>query len=70
MLLGDLDSMVQRYLLAASNRGAGFTRVSAISAAKALLKKYQNAVGILDVESSLWAKSLYQRMSFVQRTFT
>ena len=40
LLLGDLDSMVQRYLLSASNWGAVLTRASAVSAAKALLKKY------------------------------
>ena len=39
MLLPDLDSMVQRYILGASNRGAVITRAGAVSAAKALLKK-------------------------------
>jgi len=70
LLLGDLDSMVQRYLLAASNRDAVLTRACAVSAAKALLKKYPNVVGSIDLESSSWAKSLYKRMGFVQRKFT
>ena len=52
MLLGDLDSMVQKYLLAASDRGAVLSKVSAVSAAKALSKKYPNAVGNVDLESS------------------
>ena len=70
LLIGELDSMVQRYLLAASNRGAVLTRASAVSAAKALLKKYPNIVGDIDIESSSWAKSLYQRMGFTRRKCT
>jgi len=67
LLLGDLDSMVQKYLLAASNRGAVITRASAVSAAKALLKKYLNVVGNIDLESSYWVKSLFVQMGFVKR---
>ena len=70
LLLGDLDSMVQKYLLAASNRGAVLTRASAVSAAKALLKKYPKVVGNIDLDSSSWAKSLFIRMGFVQRKIT
>ena len=70
MLLGDLDSMVQKYLLAASDRGAVLSKVSAVSAAKALSKKYPNAGGNVDLESSSWAKSLYKQMGFVQQKFT
>ena len=58
LLLGNLDSMVQRYLLAASNWGAVLTRASAVSATKALLNKCPNAVANVDLESSSWAKSL------------
>ena len=70
LLLVDLDSMVQRYILGASNRGAVITRAGAVSAAKALLKKYPNVVGNIDLDSSSWAKSLFTRMGFVQRKFT
>ena len=70
LLLGDLDSMVQRYLLAASNRGAVITRASAVSAGKALLNKYPNIVGRIDLDSSAWARSLFQRMGFVRRRLT
>ena len=70
MLLPDLDSMVQRYILGASNRGAVITRAGAVSAAKALLKKYPNVVGNIDLDSSSWAKSLFTRMGFVLRKFT
>ena len=70
LMLGELDSMVQKYLLAASNRGAVVSRASAVSAAKALLKKYPNVVGNIDLDSSQWAKSLFIRMGFVKRRFT
>ena len=70
LLLADLDSMVQRYILGASNRGAVITRAGTVSAAKALLKKYPNVVRHIDLDSSLWVKSLFTRMSFVLRKFT
>ena len=70
LLLGDLDAMVQKYILAASNRGAVITRASAVSTAKTLLKKYPNVVGKVDLDSSSWAKSLFLRMGFVQRKCT
>ena len=70
MLLVDLDAMVQRYILGASNRGAVITTASAVSAAKVLLKKYPNVVGNIDLDSSSCAKSLFTRMGFVLREFT
>ena len=70
LLLGDLDSMVQKYLLAASNRGAVISRLSAVSAAKAVIKKYPNVIGNIDLDSSQWAKSLFVRMGFVKRRVT
>ena len=45
-------------------------RARTVSAAKVLLNKYPNAVGNDDLESSSWAKILYQGTSFVQRKFT
>ena len=70
LLLGELDAMVQKYIQAASNRGAVISRASAVSAANALLKKYPNIVGKIDLESSSWAKSLFIRMGYVQRRNT
>ena len=69
-MLADLDSMVQRYILGASKRGAVITRAGAVSAAKALLKKYPNVVENTDLYSSSWTKSLFTRMGFVLRKFT
>ena len=67
LLLGELDAMVHKYLWAASNRGAVISRTSAVSAAKALLQKYTNIVGKIDLESSSWAKSLFIHMGYVQQ---
>ena len=70
LLLGELDAMVQKYLRAASDRGAAISRTSSVSAAKALLQKYPNIVGKIDLESSSWAKSLFISMGYVQRRNT
>ena len=70
LLLGDLDSMVQKYLLAASNRGTIITRAVAVSCGKALLKRYPNIVGNIDLDTSSWAQSLFRRMGFVRRRHT
>lgn len=70
LILGSLDSMVQKYILAASNRGAVISRASATSAATALLAKYPNVVGNIDIDNSAWAKSLFIRMGYTQRKST
>ena len=40
LLLGEIDGMVQRYLVAASNRGAVISRAVAIGTTKALMSRY------------------------------
>ena len=60
----------KKYLRAACNWGAVISRTSAVSAAKALLQKYPNMVGKIDLESSYWAKSLFIRMAYAQRRNT
>ena len=62
--------MVQRYTLAASNRGSVITRGVAISTAKALMTRNPHLIGNVDVESSQWAQSLYRRMGFLRRQAT
>ena len=62
--------MVQKYIKAASNRGAVISRSMASAAAKALLVRYPDMVGMIDVENSSWAKSLFQRMSYSRRKAT
>ena len=55
LLLGGIDGMVQRYILAASNRGAVISRGVAISTAKALMSCHPNLTGNIDIELSHWA---------------
>ena len=62
--------MVQKYIKATSNRGAVISRSMASAAAKALLVRYPDMVGMIDVENSSWAKSLFQRMSYSRRKAT
>ena len=52
------DSLVQRYIRAASNRGAVVTRSIAESAAKALMIRYPNEVGTINLNYSEYGKSL------------
>ena len=59
--------MVQRYILAASNRGSVITRGVAASTAKALMKMNPHHIGN---ESSLWVQRLYRRMCFRRRQAT
>ena len=49
--------MVQKYLVSASNRGAVISRSVAVSCAKALIARYPDRIGNIDVESSHWAQS-------------
>ena len=69
LLLGTkIDTLVQRYIRAASNRGAIITRSIVKSAAKVLLIRYPNEIGKLD--DSEYGKSLLQRMNYTRRKAT
>ena len=70
VLLGELDVMVQSYIKAVSSRSALVNSSLAIAAGKALIQKYPNAVGNIDIDSSSWAKSLFKRMGYVRRMKT
>lgn len=70
LLLGGIDAMVQKYIIAASNRGSVISRGVAVSCAKALMARYPNLIGNVDVECSHWAQSLFRRMGFVRRRAT
>ena len=67
---GEIDEMLQRYILAASNQGSVITRVVEVSTAKALMTRNPHLIGNVDVESSHWAQSLYRRMGFRRRQAT
>lgn len=70
LLLGELDAMIQTYITSISSRGCVVNSVIAKSAAKALIARYPDAVGNVDIESSTWTKSLFKRMGFVNRRKT
>ena len=71
LLLGNkIDAMVQKYIIASSNRGNVIFRSIATSTAKALISRNPGYVGQIDLESSSWAQSLFHRMGFVHRRGT
>ena len=59
--------MVQKYIIASSNRGNVISRSIATSTATALISRNPGYVGQIDLESSSWAQSLFRRMGFVRR---
>ena len=64
-MLGKLDSLLQQYISAASNRGSVITRFSVTSTVQALLDRYPDVVGGIAIEDTFWAKSLLQWMGMV-----
>ena len=71
LLLGTkIDTLVQSYIRAASNRGAIITRSIVKSAAKALLIRYPNEIGKINLDDSEYGKSLLQRMNYTRRKAT
>ena len=71
LLLGNkIDAMVQKYVIASSNRGNVISRSIATSTAKALIPRNLGYVRQADLHSSSWAQSLFRRMGFVRRRGT
>ena len=64
LLIGDLNSMVQTYIKKLSNSGGVVDRAIANATAQALLTRYPNIVGEIDVSSASWAQSLFRIMGF------
>ena len=62
--------MVQTYIIQLSNRGGVVNRAIANATAQALLTRYSNLAGEIDVSSSSWAQSLFRRMGFEKRRKT
>ena len=63
LMLGSLDEMVQRYLRAYRSRGGPVNSLIAVSIAKVLIaQNAQLSLDHIDLDSSSWAKSLFQRM--------
>ena len=71
LLLGSLDEIVKQFLLTLRKIGGVVNTVIANATAKALIDKSADEhLKVLDLESSFWAKSLFQRMGFVKRVAT
>ena len=67
-MLGQLDSMVQTYMIEQSQRGCVIN--TSIANARALIQRFPQVVGNIDLESTAWARSLFKRMGFVKRRKT
>ena len=65
-----IDTLVQSYIRAASNRGVIVTRSIVKSAAKALLIRYPNEIGKINLDDSEYGKSLLQRMNYTRQKAT
>ena len=71
MLIGKLDETVRKFLVALRKKGGVVNTVVAIAVAKALIAKSSNEhLKAIDLDSSSWAKSLFQRMGYVKRAST
>ena len=71
LLLGKLDETVKKFLIALRKKGGVVNTVVANATAKALISKSDDEhLRVIDLDSSSWAKSLFQRMGFVKRACT
>ena len=59
LILGELDSMVQTYLIAQSRRGCLINTSFTNATAHALIQGFPQTVGNIDLQSSAWARSLF-----------
>ena len=71
LLLGSLDQMVQKFLLALRSKGGMVSSTIAVASAKALIARNpQLNLNHIDLDSSSWAQSLFRRMGFKRRLRT
>ena len=71
LLMGSLDEILQRYILATWKRGDLVASVVAIATAKEeIVQNPQLNLSQVDRDSLLWTKSLFHRMGFVKRIST
>ena len=65
-MLGEINEMVQRFLLAVRKKGGVVNAVVARSVAKALVKRSgKKELGVIDLDSRWWIQSLFRWMHFV-----
>ena len=70
LLLGQVDSMIQTYLLAQSQRGCEINTSTANATPHMLIKRNPQVAGNIDLESSSWPQSLFWQMGLVKRQRT
>ena len=71
LMLGTVDEKVRNFLQIVRRKGGVVNTVVAIATAKALIARSDLPhLKALDLESSSWTKSLFQRMGFVRRAKT
>ena len=64
MLLGKLDSMVQNNIEGMSNWGAVITWSIDDATTEAVIRKYPDVVGDINLDSLYWEQSLFRIMGF------
>ena len=64
-MLGQLNSVVETYLIAQSQRDCVINTSIANATVRALIQKFPQAVGNIDLESTTW--SFFKQMRFVKR---
>ena len=69
-MLGQLDSAVQTYSIVQSQRGCVINTSITNATAHALIQRFPQVVGNIDLESTTYAGSLFKRMGFVKRQKT
>ena len=70
-LLGEIDEMVQKFLLAVRQKSGAVNAVVARSVAKVLVKRSgKKELEVIDLDSRWWTQSLFRWMHFVRRTAT
>lgn len=71
LLLGPVDDMVQRFLMATRDKGGLVSRTIVIAAAKALIARHaQYNLSHIGLDSSVSAKSLFKKTGLRKRMFT
>ena len=70
-MLGEIDEMVQKFLLSVRKKGGAVNVVVSRSVAKVLIKlSGKKELEVIDLDSRWWIQSLFRQMHFVRRTAT
>ena len=70
-MFGEIDEMVQKFLLAVRKKGGAVNVVVSRSVVKVLIKlSGKKELEVIDLDSRWWIQSLFRQMHFVRRTAT